>query len=97
MAVMPLAELIVHPGTDPKVCDAVARAAVRAGKRPQVINDQPMAWGFVGSRIIMAAYDEAKRVVEEGIATPEQVDAIMRDGFRWPWGPFQFFSPDTRE
>ena len=28
------------------------------------------------------------RVVEEGVATREQVDALMTDCFRWPAGPF---------
>jgi 3-hydroxybutyryl-CoA dehydrogenase len=92
-AVMPLVELIVHERTSPEVVDAVTRAAVRAGKRPQVVKDQPMEWGFVGSRIIMTVHKEACRIVEEGVATKEQVNAIMRDGFRWPWGPFEFLEP----
>jgi 3-hydroxyacyl-CoA dehydrogenase len=96
-AVMPLAELVIHDGTSAEVRDAVVRAARRAGKRPQIVKDQPMAWGFVGNRILMAALREAARIVEEGVATEDQVDAVMRDGFRWPWGPFEFLKPGTGE
>jgi 3-hydroxyacyl-CoA dehydrogenase len=88
-SVMTAAELIVHPGTDPEVCAAVVRAAERAGRRPQVVKDQQYRWGFVANRISMAARREALKIVQEGIATEEQVDALMRDGYRWPMGPFE--------
>jgi 3-hydroxyacyl-CoA dehydrogenase len=31
---------------------------------------------------------EAARVAEEGIASREEIDALMTDCFRWPAGPF---------
>lgn len=31
---------------------------------------------------------KARQIVEQGLATREQVDAIMVDGFNWPIGPF---------
>jgi 3-hydroxybutyryl-CoA dehydrogenase len=51
--------------------------------------DQRLTWGFVGNRINRAVRIEATRIVEEGRATREQVDTIMREGFRWPMGPFE--------
>jgi 3-hydroxybutyryl-CoA dehydrogenase len=96
-SVMALAELIVHDGTSQEVCEAVVRAAERAGKRPQVVHDQPMKWGFVANRISMAARREALRIVQEGIATEAQVDAIMRDGYRWPVGPFELMGGSVEE
>ena len=48
-----------------------------------------MVWGFVGNRINRVVREEAARIVAEGVATEEQVDAIMRDGFRWIIGPFE--------
>ncbi|HYI13864.1 MAG TPA: 3-hydroxyacyl-CoA dehydrogenase family protein [Thermomicrobiales bacterium] len=48
-----------------------------------------MTWGFVGNRINRAVRLEAARIVDEGLATREQVDTIMREGFRWPMGPFE--------
>jgi 3-hydroxyacyl-CoA dehydrogenase len=88
-AVMKLAEIAVHRDTSRETVDAVVAAAARCGKNPQVINDQPLVWGFVANRIMLQARREARRVVAEGIATPEQVDAIMKDCFRWPVGPFE--------
>ena len=50
---------------------------------------QQMTWGFVGNRINRAVRLEAARIVADGLATREQVDMIMREGFRWPMGPFE--------
>jgi 3-hydroxyacyl-CoA dehydrogenase len=88
-SVMKLAELIVHPGTAPSARETVVDLARRCGKNPVVVHDQPRVWGFVGNRIYAAVRREARQIVAEGIATEEQVDAIMRDGFRWPMGPFE--------
>ena len=87
-AVMRLAEIVVHPETDPAACDAIVAMARSCGKNPQVVKDQPRYWGFVGNRINAQARAEARKIVDEGIATREQVDAIMVDGFNWPIGPF---------
>lgn len=86
--VMKLAEIVVHKGTAPETTEAIVALARRCGKNPQVVKDTDRTWGFVGNRINRAARQEAQRIVAEGIATEEQVDAIMRDGFRWPMGPF---------
>jgi 3-hydroxyacyl-CoA dehydrogenase len=88
-AVMTAAELVVHPNTDPEVCATVVQAAERCGRRPQVVKDHQYKWGFVANRISLAARREALKIVQEGIATEEQVDALMRDGYRWPMGPFE--------
>lgn len=88
-AVMKLAEIAVHPATEQRAIDAVVAAAAQCGKDPQVIKDQPLKWGFVANRIMLEARREARRIVREGVATPEQVDAIMKDCFRWPVGPLE--------
>jgi 3-hydroxyacyl-CoA dehydrogenase len=88
-AVMRMAEIIIHPATEQCAIDAVVAAAARCGKNPQVIKDQPLVWGFVANRIMLQVRREALRIVREGIATPEQVDALMKDCFRWPTGPFE--------
>ena len=94
-AVMKLAEVVVHPGTSSETLDTLLAAARRAGKNPVVVKDQPLTWGFVGNRINRAVRQEAARIVAEGIATPEQVDQIMRDGFGWPMGPFELQRGDA--
>ena len=47
-----------------------------------------MAWGYVANRVYGAMVREALRVADEGIATKEEIDALMTDCFRWPAGPF---------
>ena len=46
-----------------------------------------MAWGYVANRVYGAMIREAARVAEEGIASREEIDALMIDCFRWPSRP----------
>lgn len=87
-SVMKLAELVVHAGTSPDTLATVEAMARRCGKNPVVVKDDIYHWGFVANRIYAAARREAEAIVSEGIATREQVDQIMMDGYRWPMGPF---------
>jgi 3-hydroxybutyryl-CoA dehydrogenase/3-hydroxyacyl-CoA dehydrogenase len=86
--VMRFAEIVRAPATAPASVDAVCDVARRCGKNPIVVNDAPMAWGFVANRIYFAAIAEARRVVADGVADREQVDQLMMDCFGWPAGPF---------
>jgi len=86
--VMKLAEIIRTHATSDETVDTVSAVAARCGKNPVVIKDTAMAWGFVSNRVYFAMVAEAQKVVNEGIATADQVDQIMTDCFRWPAGPF---------
>jgi 3-hydroxyacyl-CoA dehydrogenase len=86
--ISPMAEIVVAPTTEEWCTRTVTELAEGLGKHPVVVRDQPMAWGFVGNRVIAAALREAERLVAEGVATREQVDQILVDGWRWPVGPF---------
>jgi 3-hydroxybutyryl-CoA dehydrogenase len=86
--VMKLAEIVTTRETSDDTIDAVKAAATRCGKHPVVVKDTPMAWGFVANRVYFAMVREAQRVVDEGIATRDEVDQLMMDCFRWPSGPF---------
>jgi 3-hydroxyacyl-CoA dehydrogenase len=86
--VSPMAEIVVAQATEPRTVSVVTALAEQLGKHPVVVRDHPTAWGFVGNRVIAAALREAERVVAEGVATREQVDQILVDGWRWPVGPF---------
>jgi 3-hydroxybutyryl-CoA dehydrogenase len=85
----PGVEIIPGQASDPALVERVVAFLEAAGKRPIVVGSCP---GFVANRIQVAMFREAIRCVEEGIATPEQVDEVVRScfGFRLPFfGPFQ--------
>lgn len=85
---VPAVELVAAPETSPAVMAAVEAFLAEAGKRPTRVGDSP---GFVANRLQYALFQEAAAVVEEGIATPEAVDEVVRSsfGFRLPFfGPF---------
>jgi 3-hydroxyacyl-CoA dehydrogenase len=86
--VMKLAEIVVTRETSEETATAVREAAARCGKNPVVVQDTAMAWGFVANRIYFAMIREAQRVVDEGIASRDDVDQLMMDCYRWPSGPF---------
>ncbi|BDZ44546.1 3-hydroxyacyl-CoA dehydrogenase family protein [Naasia aerilata] len=85
---IPGVEVIPHDGTSDDAV-AVARALVAAvGKQSALVQDKT---GFVLNRLQFALFNEAARVVEEGVASARDVDAIIRTtlGFRLPFfGPF---------
>jgi len=86
--VMKLAEIVKAPATSDATVGTVVRLARAAGKNPIVVQDTAMAWGYVANRVYFAMVREAQRVVQEGLATREEVDQLMVDTFRWPTGPF---------
>ncbi|WP_115787082.1 3-hydroxyacyl-CoA dehydrogenase family protein [Arthrobacter silvisoli] len=85
---IPGVELIPHPGTDDAVLPVVERIVAATGKESARVKD---ATGFVLNRLQYALFHEATQIVEEGIASPEDIDTIVRTtfGFRLPFfGPF---------
>ena len=85
---MKLAEIVRTAETSDQTVATVERLAAGAGKNPVVVQDQPRTWGYVANRIYAAMRREAQQVVDEGVATPEQVDQLLVDCYRWPTGPF---------
>jgi 3-hydroxybutyryl-CoA dehydrogenase/3-hydroxyacyl-CoA dehydrogenase len=85
---MKFAEIVTTDATSPDVSRVVSETAAGCGKHPIVVKDNPMAWGFVANRVYGAMIREAARVVEEGVATHDEVNQLMVDCFRWPVGPF---------
>jgi 3-hydroxybutyryl-CoA dehydrogenase len=64
-----------------------ARAWVAAiGKTPVTVNDSP---GFASSRLGVAIALEAIRMLEEGVASAEDIDAAMVLGYKFPVGPLR--------
>ncbi len=90
--VMKLAEIVATRDTAAATIQTVSEVATRCGKHPIVVRDTAMAWGFVANRVYFAMVAEAQKVVNEGIATADEVDQLMVDCFRWPAGPFGMVS-----
>jgi 3-hydroxybutyryl-CoA dehydrogenase len=86
---MPQVEVISGPETDPAHITRVVEIVRGIGKRPVVVDrDVP---GFAWNRLQFALLREAAWIVENGVATPEVVDEIVREGLarRWRYtGPF---------
>ena len=85
----PGVEVVAAPGTDPGVVRRVVAFLRALGKAPAVVK---ASTGFVANRLQLALLCEAVRCVEDGIATPEEIDEVARStfGFRLPFfGPFQ--------
>lgn len=86
---IPGVELVVGELTDRAVLGPVKDMLARAGRSSALVADVP---GFVLNRLQYVLLKEAMSIVEEGVATPEDVDTIVRStfGFRLPFfGPFQ--------
>jgi len=84
----PGVEVIPAGATDGEVVGRLVEFLRSIGKRPAVVGDGP---GFVANRIQNALFLEAVRCVEEGLASPQEVDEVVRScfGFRLPFfGPF---------
>lgn len=86
--VMRFAEVVRGPATSEQTVDVVVALARRAGKNPVIVQDTSKAWGYVANRVLVAMLREAAWIVDEGIASREDVDQLMMDCFRWPAGPF---------
>ncbi|MFI5254094.1 MAG: 3-hydroxyacyl-CoA dehydrogenase family protein [Candidatus Limnocylindrales bacterium] len=84
--VMPLIELVRGARTDDVTELAVRGWAAEIGKQVIVSRDSP---GFIVNRILMPYLAEAMRALEEGIGTPEDIDAGARLGLNHPMGPLE--------
>ena len=61
----------------------------RLGKIPVRVKDVPGDTGHIGNRLFRVVMQEARKMVEDGIATPEDIDTIMKEGYGWPQGIFE--------
>jgi 3-hydroxybutyryl-CoA dehydrogenase len=75
---IPLVEVSPGKATDPAVIDAVKALLEGIGKVPVVCAATP---GFIVPRIQALAMNEAARMVEEGVASAEEIDKAIRYGF----------------
>ena len=84
---MKLVEVIYSPETSEETIACIEAAGTKAGKVTIRVKDAPGKYGFVANRIYFAAVAEARKVLEEGIASADDINKAMVYGFNWPVGP----------
>ena len=86
---IPLIEVIQGKKTDDETAAAIRDIALAVEKKPVIVQDAP---GFALNRIQLAVLRECLHIVEQGIATPEAVDDVMKYGLGMRYaclGPFE--------
>lgn len=83
---MPLVEVIPSLLTEKSLAEKMYTLMKNWGKLPVIAKDIP---GFIVNRIARPYYGEGLRIVEENIATPEQVDDAMKTLGNFKMGPFE--------
>jgi len=85
---IPGVELIPHPTTNEHAIEVGEAVVAATGKQSARVKDST---GFVLNRLQYALFEEATKIADEGIASPDDIDTIVRTtfGFRLPFfGPF---------
>jgi 3-hydroxybutyryl-CoA dehydrogenase len=84
--IMALVEVVVAEQTTATTLDAAHEFVADVGKTAVEVRDSP---GFASSRLGVALGCEAMRMVQEGVASAEDVDAAMELGYNHPMGPIE--------
>jgi len=84
--IMALVEVVWGARTSDATRDAAVAFAARLGKEPIVVKDAP---GFASSRLGIVLGMEAIRMVEQGVASAQDIDKAMELGYRHPMGPLK--------
>lgn len=93
--VMKLIEIIRGLATSDETYRVVAELSEKMSKNAVEVNDFP---GFVSNRVLMPMINEAIYCIYEGVATPESIDEVMKQGMNHPMGPLtlaDFIGLDT--
>ena len=84
--IMKLVEIVSTPFTSLETKNMIVSIAKKMQKIPVHCNDYP---GFVSNRILMPMINEAVHCFEEGVASVESIDSIMKLGMGHPMGPLK--------
>jgi 3-hydroxybutyryl-CoA dehydrogenase len=76
--IIPLVELSPHPATQPAILEEMKRLLRAIGKVPVVCAPAP---GYIVPRLQALVMAEAARMIEQGVATAEDIDKATRYGF----------------
>ncbi|MBE7434939.1 MAG: 3-hydroxybutyryl-CoA dehydrogenase [Anaerolineales bacterium] len=81
---MKLVEVIKGLATDETTLNTTLELCKVMGKEAWTANDSP---GFISNRILCPMINEAVFALQEGVGTPEAIDAVMKLGMNHPMGP----------
>lgn len=84
--VMELVEIVRGIRTSEEALEGARALVTKLGKKPIVVRDFP---GFATSRLGVAIGAEAIRMLEQGVASAEDIDTAMKLGYRHPMGPLE--------
>ena len=84
--VLKLLELVVGFNTSQETVETIKEFAKRMNKEVVVVKDSP---GFITTRLFASLVNEATKLMQEGVATAEDIDKAMMLGFGWPMGPLR--------
>jgi len=84
--IMRLVEIVVGRKTSDETVQTVTEVGRKMRKEPIVVRDVP---GFASSRLGVALGLEAMRMVEQGVASPRDIDTAMELGYNHPMGPLK--------
>lgn len=83
---MKLVEIVLHTGDDDQSREDALTVVRALGKEPIVVKDSP---GFASSRLGVVLGLEAIRMVQQGVASAEDIDRAMELGYNHPMGPLR--------
>lgn len=81
-----LVEIVRGEKSAPELIELAKEWVVAIGKTPVTVNDSP---GFASSRLGVVIGLEAIRMLQEGVASAEDIDAAMVLGYKFPVGPLR--------
>ena len=84
--VMKLVEIIRGAATSDETFAITRDLASKMGKTSVEVNDAP---GFVSNRVLMPMINEAAFALYEGVASPKDIDDVMKMGMNHPMGPLE--------
>lgn len=87
--VMKPVEVVQGPHVSDETAQATMEVARRMRREPVLLKQE--CFGFVVNRVLGAILGEALKIAEEGIATPEEIDGLIRGALGHTLGPFQIY------
>jgi len=83
---MRLIEIARAASTTEQTVNAIVELSKKVGKTPAVCKDSP---GFVVNRILQPWYNEGMRLLDEGVATAQDIDTALKVGGGFRMGPLE--------